>query len=498
MSKKEPAFLKVLHGRKQRKLEQSYQTQGQSNYNNPIIEIDRQRNNIRETTQPRTKRNMYDNENVNSNIQNFDGYNQQEKRSRKPLEPINNNNMNYMNQNQPYKQQSNNYHQMPNQEYMDNDNTDSMYNQQYVNNNDEQDQYDMMNSLPKQNKSNNMKHQQQYSSNRNDYIDPQEFMMLKERNAYLETQLQNKMEMKNAYQNQTSQLDDAMKRISDLEMILANKEKMLQAATDAIAQFQTEINDLTTKYKSQGNELLMALSKNKELELEIEELKDQEQKYFNERVNYQENYDNNAYTNQRYYDNEDFSQPAPNNNYPSQYDDRGNNRFQDRYDEKYNLNKNNTQYNNEYNYREQNTNNYSSYHENQPFSSTQNNLTNNNNKFNLSNYSNSTNQNIYGHKPPEIHPAMKDNLFFGDDQPERKDNYDIVARSMRDDDLQSEYKDLVREREEKERRLSRAPEQGVSSNRARLMKAQLEDEIEDLIRKINITKREMKQRGLYC
>ncbi|KAK8881905.1 hypothetical protein M9Y10_044543 [Tritrichomonas musculus] len=564
----------------------------------------RQQNNIQAPhnfSQQQKNSKNFDNENFNQYQQQTGNYDTIEKKERKPLETLSNVNLQYRNKqqnqstekiyNQPKQivqeqsiQQRRAYQNQaqyspPNEDFDDNyynnfsnDASNSNLDDSPIQNssynpsspqtkNNQLQAYNPPPSSPPEyynkprNSSSNQSRQQSqnYSNKQNlneqQYFDAQEYKLLIERNKTLEKQieiLQLNQKSFSEMNNQSSQLEDALNRISDLEQMLSAKEKKFQIATDAIAQFQSEINELTAKYKQQGKELLQAQKKIKDLELTNEKLVNQIQ----DSQFYNKFYDDDAYgqaldsnplpnqnkylSNQKEYIDEDrleakrqFSRfPDENINGTTKmsllnqrgrydddpYEDRQINRFND-YDQQ------NSKFNSTYNELNRNYDFNQSYQPEsqmnrygQPRSSIDNDY-DNRNSFNKPSRINqesallsqnpstkplSQNKETSFNKPSAVHPAMKDNLFFGDDQPEKKDNYDIIVQELRDDEIQHDFESFTREKEEKERILSKAPEKGISLSKSRRMKEQLENEIDALSRKIGILKREMKQRGLYC
>lgn len=588
MTENIPKCLQVLKNRQMQKKEARLR---QQNNNQASQNFSQQQKNSKN----------FDNENFNQYQQQTGNYDTIEKKQRKPLESLSNVNLQYRNkqQNQPTEKNYNQPKQIvqeqsiqqrrayqnqaqyspPNEDFNDNyynnfsnDASNSNLDDSPIQNssynpsspqtkNNQHQAYNPPPSSPPEyynkprNSSSNQSRQQSqnYSNKQNlneqQYFDTQEYKLLIERNKSLEKQieiLQLNQKSFSEMNNQSSQLEDALNRISDLEQMLSAKEKKFQIATDAIAQFQSEINELTAKYKQQGKELLQAQKKIKDLELTNEKLVNQIQ----DSQFYNKFYDDDAYgqaldsnplpnqnkylSNQKEYIDEDrletkrqFSRfPDENINGTTKmsllnqrgrydddpYEDRQINRFND-YDQQ------NSKFNSTYNELNRNYDFNQSY---QPESqmnrygqqrSSIDNDYDNRNSFNKPSRINqesallsqnpstkplSQNKETSFNKPSAVHPAMKDNLFFGDDQPEKKDNYDIIVQELRDDEIQHDFESFTREKEEKERILSKAPEKGISLSKSRRMKEQLEDEIDALSRKIGILKREMKQRGLYC
>lgn len=588
MTENIPKCLQVLKNRQMQKKEARLR---QQNNNQASQNFSQQQKNSKN----------FDNENFNQYQQQTGNYDTIEKKQRKPLESLSNVNLQYRNkqQNQPtekiYNQpkqivqeqsiqqrrayQNQAQYSPPNEDFNDNyynnfsnDASNSNLDDSPIQNssynpsspqtkNNQLQAYNPPPSSPPEyynkprNSSSNQSRQQSqnYSNKQNlneqQYFDTQEYKLLIERNKSLEKQieiLQLNQKSFSEMNNQSSQLEDALNRISDLEQMLSAKEKKFQIATDAIAQFQSEINELTAKYKQQGKELLQAQKKIKDLELTNEKLVNQIQ----DSQFYNKFYDDDAYgqaldsnplpnqnkylSNQKEHIDEDrletkrqFSRfPDENINGTTKmsllnqrgrydddpYEDRQVNRFND-YDQQ------NSKFNSTYNELNRNYDFNQSYQPEsqmnrygQPRSSIDNDY-DNRNSFNKPSRINqesallsqnpstkplSQNKETSFNKPSAVHPAMKDNLFFGDDQPEKKDNYDIIVQELRDDEIQHDFESFTREKEEKERILSKAPEKGISLSKSRRMKEQLEDEIDALSRKIGILKREMKQRGLYC
>ncbi|OHT07594.1 hypothetical protein TRFO_05255 [Tritrichomonas foetus] len=515
MSEKTKNYAKVLYSRRQRRVEASQQQPSSVNHE-MISHVPKQP--IRETVNTYQRHPNYNDENE---LPQYANNYVDQKRYRKPVNNLNNVNYVHMHQNK----------QMAPIESSEYDS--SCYD---ASNNSSISKYEnkpieMINqiNLPT---SNELQHAP-YPQRIDDFIDPQEFELLKEKNASLEAQLQklqasmkinsDGVDYKSTIQSQAMQLEEAYKRIADLEIQLESKEKMIQCTTDAIAQFQSEINELTLKYKSQGNELLLAQSRNKDLELMLEDMKTtqetihqrqlpSDQRKFqtdDNRIDDRQNryYDEIPENSQHYKQKSHQYEIDYNNNDDQYYNHR---RFNDPPIDNMNIasyNKplNTSMYNNDQidNYR--NINDQPMYSRNEPgprFRQNRDDYTKSNDQGLIQRQAfgnNSQVENASNQRPVEIHAAMRDNLKFGDDTSERRDYFDHnIVRNLRDDEIQNQLDAFLNEKQEKERKLCRAPEKGISTNRARIMKEQLEDEIEDLTKKISIVKREMKQRGLYC
>jgi hypothetical protein len=98
---------------------------------------------------------------------------------------------------------------------------------------------------------------------------------------------------------------------------------------------------------------------------------------------------------------------------------------------------------------------------------------------------------------PATPPAMKDNLVFGDDQPAFRPARGPSPDSLSNGELQLRYKELVLDKEMKEKQLNRAPPKGAKFARVRLEKEQLEQEVMELAAQISKLKFEMNKRGIF-
>lgn len=346
---------------------------------------------------------------------------------------------------------------------------------------------------------------QQYQQE-SQFIDPREYEQLVDRNKYLEKQIENlqmKLKSFSEMKGQEARLEEALNRIANLEELLSAKETKIQIATEAIADFQSEINELTIKYKKQGTELLEAQKRIKDLELNAEMRLDMNYSNQNKDDFSYEPYPSD-YSRKKYDDYDSYND----GNFMGHYQDTNDNgRFTKfapqmrSFDDDYNrddqpspqyINSNQDDMVAKMNSRRQmlakaaKFDNRTSYE--QPF------RLDHEPAPNVPN----SNQTRAATAKSSVHPAMRDNLFFGRNSPVKKDRYAGIVPELRDEELRQDYETFKREKDEKERLLSKAPEKGVSISHARRMKEEYEADIEDLDRKLSIVKREMKQRGLYC
>lgn len=93
-----------------------------------------------------------------------------------------------------------------------------------------------------------------------------------------------------------------------------------------------------------------------------------------------------------------------------------------------------------------------------------------------------------------VHPAMRDNLFF-EETPKKAD--EINAKSLTDDELREKYKTYTQLKESKNWILSRAPPKGSNFCHVRQEKEKLADECDELARICSKIKLEMKLRGIF-
>lgn len=573
-----PKCLQVLKNRQMQKNEARYKQQ-----NNGAAPS-------KKTSNQQQSQRSYDNENISNNQQKITNYDDVDKKQRKPLESLNNVNLQYRYNSQqnsikekqiPQEQliniqqkrsfQNQPQYSPPNEEY--NDNYYNNFSNDVSNSNIEdspvQNYQQYQAQSPPQSKENVLKMRnkqisspqeyysksdysiqsrqnvQSFSNNLNEpqYIDNQDYKMLLEKNKSLEKQIEILQLNQKSFaemNNHTAQLEDALNRISDLEQMLSAKEKKFQIATDAIAQFQSEINELTAKYKQQGKELLQAQKRIKDLELTNESLMSQVQynKFYDDdtynqpiesnrnkylmnqddyidddrfdskrklsrfpddslndpkinSLNKRGRFDDDLYGDYQADKYNDFDQPVSKFSSSNNMDQIRNYDYNQNYQMDSQINRFNQQ---RFSIQENDYDNRSSF--NKPTKINQDPILQGQNQ--SSSKMQSQNKETLYNKQSVVHPAMKDNLFFGDDQPEKKDNYDLIVQELRDDEIQHDFESFTREKEEKERILSKAPEKGISISKSRRMKEQLDNEIDDLSRKISILKREMKQRGLYC
>lgn len=93
-----------------------------------------------------------------------------------------------------------------------------------------------------------------------------------------------------------------------------------------------------------------------------------------------------------------------------------------------------------------------------------------------------------------VHPAMKDNLFF-EEPPKKAD--DLNVQNLTDDELREKYKHYTQLKDSKNWILSRAAPKGANFSHVRQEKEKLADECDELARICSKIKLEMKLRGIF-
>ena len=92
------------------------------------------------------------------------------------------------------------------------------------------------------------------------------------------------------------------------------------------------------------------------------------------------------------------------------------------------------------------------------------------------------------------HPAMRDNLRFGEFQPPLL-NFNVEA--MSDEEIRSLFNEYTKTKEEIEWKLNRVPAKGSNMSHVRAERERMEAEVDDYHRKISKLKYEMKKRNIY-
>jgi chromosome segregation ATPase len=97
----------------------------------------------------------------------------------------------------------------------------------------------------------------------------------------------------------------------------------------------------------------------------------------------------------------------------------------------------------------------------------------------------------------QVPAAMRDNLRFGADENPSRAEIDFPVEEMSDRELKSRLANLTRERDEKERKLSKAAPKGSNVSHVRRQKEELDAEIIELGKQISKLRLELKRREVY-
>ena len=96
------------------------------------------------------------------------------------------------------------------------------------------------------------------------------------------------------------------------------------------------------------------------------------------------------------------------------------------------------------------------------------------------------------------HPAMKDNLKFGDNQFQPAYNNDEqLVQSMSDKELRDKYDELTKVKADIEWKLNRAPPKAANMSHVRAEREKMEAEADELHKKTSRLKLEMKRRHIF-
>ena len=248
-------------------------------------------------------------------------------------------------------------------------------------------------------------------------------------------------------------LQKAENQAADAKQLLSLKETSIQAMQDECQKLRIEHQDMLTTIRLQNDQISQLSQRNRELEMELEKTR-LAQPYmtaYKPPSALVDNINSMTYKNFR----------APNSN----YNDNIPNNFNNSYN-----NFNNSTY---------------SANQNASISTSKDNNT-----------SNTTSIAIVNGKG-NVHPAMKVNIPFGNNNEEPSKASDIDAKSMDNKLLREQYELYLKKKEGKEWLLSRAPPKGMNKSHVRQEKEKLADECDELSRIVSKLKLELKMRGIF-
>ncbi|KAK8900422.1 hypothetical protein M9Y10_002749 [Tritrichomonas musculus] len=286
----------------------------------------------------------------------------------------------------------------------------------------------------------------QLKQKENEY--PEDFQFTLQKQKDINTQLQ-------------IQLDKAQTRITQLEQIINIKEDSIQKMTSEFQAASATLKDHMDIMSSQSSQLEQANSQILSLKIELERYKrgQQDQNSFPNRLPLGD-YDDKMSIRSEPSSYQD-PLPVPKNDYIYNYN---NNPIND-------LNS-------------PPTNNYKSYQSQPQFQSPIPSSTGspniNNNQY-QTNFSN--------------HPAMRDNLRFGDDQPPPPLEFDV--ETMSDDEIRTKLSEYQKIKGEIEWKLNRVPPKAANMSHVRAEREKMEEEVDQLHRKVSKLKYEMKKRHIF-
>lgn len=93
------------------------------------------------------------------------------------------------------------------------------------------------------------------------------------------------------------------------------------------------------------------------------------------------------------------------------------------------------------------------------------------------------------------HPAMRDNLRFEDDQPPPPLEFDV--ETMSDDEIRTKLSEYQKIKGEIEWKLNRVPPKAANMSHVRAEREKMEEEVDQLHRKVSKLKYEMKKRHIF-
>ena len=93
------------------------------------------------------------------------------------------------------------------------------------------------------------------------------------------------------------------------------------------------------------------------------------------------------------------------------------------------------------------------------------------------------------------HPAMRDNLRFGDDQPPPPLEFNV--ETMTDDEIRTKFNEYSKIKGELEWKLNRVPPKAANMSHVRAEREKMEEDVDQLHRKISKLKYEMKKRHIF-
>lgn len=257
-----------------------------------------------------------------------------------------------------------------------------------------------------------------------------------------------------------SQLDKAQMRISQLEQVISIKEDSIQKMTSEFQAASATLKDHMDIMSTQSSQLEQANNQILSLKIELERYKrmQQDSNQFPARLSLGDPDEKMSIRSAP----TSFQDPLP-------YSRNDN----------YNFNANApSDPNSPTNY------NYKSYQSQQPYQPAIPNLngspTINSNQF-QTNYSN--------------HPAMRDNLRFGDDQPPPPLEFNVEI--MTDDEIREKFNEYSKIKGDLEWKLNRVPPKAANMSHVRAEREKMEDEVDQLHRKISKLKYEMKKRHIF-
>ncbi|OHT05132.1 hypothetical protein TRFO_27264 [Tritrichomonas foetus] len=315
------------------------------------------------------------------------------------------------------------------------------------------------------------------------------------------------------------QLEKAQSRIIELEKIVNIKEKSIQAMTSEFQAASTTLKEQMDIMNNQSTQLEQANNQIIALKIEIDRCKRNQSTYQVRPSGFPDDLPKTQLNDDLYGHNSDKnSLSGGNNNFGAINDNLRYDKFNNNNDFN-NLNNNNNKLNdhNDYNtYGDNRNNKFTDYNDYNTYGDNKNDKFNdytdfNNNNFNNPNIYNTYNNDNYNNfntnggfndqrLPPQRfdngnHPAMKDTLFFGDDKPSAP--VDIPVKTMSDDDIRSMLKDLSQQKADLEWKLNRAAPKVGNMSHVRAERERMEEEVDELHKKISKLKYEMKIRHIF-
>lgn len=258
-----------------------------------------------------------------------------------------------------------------------------------------------------------------------------------------------------------TQLDKAQMRISQLEQVISIKEDSIQKMTSEFQAASATLKDHMDIMSSQSSQLEQANNQILSLKIELERYKrGQESSSFQKRLS--------------------LGDPDDSMNIisaPTSY--------QDMLPFSRNENYNNYNLNTQSDPNSPSSYNYKLYQPQSQFQPAAQNL----------NGSPTMNMNPYQPNNFSNHPAMRDNLRFGDDQPPPPLEFNV--ETMTDDEIREKFNEYSKVKADIEWKLNRVPPKAANMSHVRAEREKMEEEVDQLHRKISKLKYEMKKRHIF-